>query len=139
MPLPDTNDQRGMRLLFQGGHEGVRHVDIETRGGDDEHIRPDAGRIVEQLCDAPWRDSPIEQLRRERWVLLQSCLQIFERVGRVEELRVVDFIGDRGNSQQQNGVKLHKTPPRVVSVATIVSLTRRGATPPTRSAARWAV
>src|SRR5262245_44193472 len=139
MSLPDANDQRSMRVLFQDGHEGVRHVNIETRGGDDDHIRPDASRIVEQLRHAPWCDPPIEQMHRERWVLLQSCLQIFERIGWIEELRVVDFIGDRGNAQQQNGVKLHKTPPRVVSVATIVSLTRRGATPPTRCAARWAV
>src|SRR5262245_34716299 len=139
MPLPDANDQRRMRVLFQGGYEGVRHVDIETRGGDDEHIGSDAGRIVEQLCHAPWRDPPIEQMYREHGVLLQSCLQIFERIGWIAELRVVDFIGARGYSQQQNGVKLHKTPPRVVSVATMASLTRRGATPPTRSAARWAV
>src|SRR5215831_14649482 len=49
MPLPDANDQRSIVVLFQGGHEGVRHVDIETRGGDDDHIRLDAGSIVEQL------------------------------------------------------------------------------------------
>src|SRR5215510_4662651 len=49
MPLPNANDQRSIVVLFQGSHKGVRHVDIETRGGDDKHIRPDAGRIVKQV------------------------------------------------------------------------------------------
>src|SRR5215510_1094870 len=139
MSLPNANDQWRIALLSQGGHESVRHVDIETRGGNDDHIRLEAGRIVEQLWHATWSDPAIEQMHPQRWVLLQSCLQVFERIGRIKELRVVDFIGDRSNPQQQNGVKLHKRSPHVVRVAAIGLLARRAATLPTRSAAQGAV